>query len=293
MTSASVTAVKREKKSSMWSQAFWRVLKDRAAMVGLIGLALMILACIAAPLLTPYSPTYMDLFNIKSPPTWAHPFGTDTLGRDYLARILYGGRYSLGLGLSSSLISLIVGTILGMIAGYFGGVVDDVISRICDIVQAIPSLLFCIIMAMLLGSGYAVTILALGVGGIANQIRLPRGQMFAIRKLEYLDAATVSNCSIPRILFRHALPNILSPLLVNFTMGIGSQVQAAASLSILGLGVPPSTPEWGAMLSDSLGYIQNFPHLMIFPALMIFLLTLLVNMFGDGLRDALDPKLKR
>lgn len=286
-------AVRKVKKEGLWLQAFRRLSKDKIAMAGLIGILLLIFVSVAAPILTPYSPDTMDFANMQTGPSLAHPFGTDELGRDYLTRLLYGGRYSLGLGLISSILSLAVGTVFGVVAGYFGGIVDDIISRICDIVQAIPTLLLCIIISMTLGNGYITTIFALAIGGVAGNLRLPRSQMLAIRKMEYLDAASAINCSTPRILFRHALPNIMSPMLVGFTMGIGNQVQSAASLSVLGLGVQPPTPEWGAMLSDSLKHVRTDPYLMMFPGLFIFLISLFVNMFGDGLRDALDPKLKQ
>lgn len=281
------------KKQSMWIQAFRRLSHDRVAMIGLIGILALILISIAAPLLTPYDYKYMDIMYVKSGPCFAHPFGTDSLGRDILSRLLYGGRYSLALGLISSVLSLIIGVIFGATSGYFGGVVDDVIMRICDVIQAIPSLLFCIIISMTLGTGYVVTIFAIALGGCTGNIRLMRSQLLTIRKEEYLDAASAINCSTPRILFRHALPNVMSPLLIGFTMGIGNQIQTAASLSVLGLGVQPPLPEWGAMLSDGLAFIYSYPHLIFFPGLMIFLISLFINLFGDGMRDALDPKLKR
>ena len=287
------TAVKKKKKQSMWRQAFQRLSKDKVAMIGLIGIVLLIVVAIAAPLLTPYSYKEMDPLHLIEGPSLLHPFGTDKLGRDILSRLLYGARYSLALGLISSILSLIIGIIFGAISGYFGGVVDDVIMRICDIIQAIPSLLFCIIISMTLGTGYVVTIFAIALGGCSGNIRLMRSQLLTIRKEEYLDAACAINCSTARILFRHALPNVMSPLLIGFTMGIGNQIQTAASLSVLGLGVQPPLPEWGAMLSDGLIYMSTHPHLMFFPGMMIFLISLFINMFGDGLRDALDPKLKK
>lgn len=286
-------AVKKKKKQSLWRQAFQRLAKDPVAMAGLIGILFLIVISIAAPLLTPYTYKFMDTAHAKEGPSLLHLFGTDLMGRDILTRLLYGGRYSLALGLVSSIISLIIGIIFGAISGYFGGVVDDVIMRICDIVQSIPSLLFCIIIAMTMGDGYLVTIFAIAISGCWGNIRLMRSQLLTVRKEEYLDAASAINCSTPRILFRHALPNVMSPLLIGFTMGIGSQIQTAASLSVLGLGIQPPLPEWGAMLSEGLSYMQKSPHLMFFPGLMIFLISLFINMFGDGLRDALDPKLKK
>ncbi len=291
---AAVSApVKKRKKESMWAQAFKRLMKNHTARFGLIVLAILILLAILAPVLTPYGYEEMDLEAINAAPSMKHLFGTDALGRDCLTRIFYGGRYSLGLGISSSLISTIIGIILGSIAGYFGGWVDNLIMRLCDIVQSIPGMLLSIIISATLGVGFGNTIIALAVGGIAGGVRLLRGQMLSIRKEEYLEAATTVNCSAGRIMFRHMLPNALSPVIVGTTMGMGNTIMVAASLSFIGLGVQPPDPEWGAMLSAGRDVFRKYPHIMLFPGIFIFLTVLSFNLFGDGLRDALDPKLKK
>ena len=285
--------VKRRKKESMWAQAFKRLLKSSTARFGLFVLALLILLAIFAPILTPYSYEEMDLLAINSAPSAKHPFGTDSLGRDCLTRIFYGGRFSLGLGITSSLVSTLVGILLGSLAGYFGGWVDNVIMRMCDIIQSIPGMLLSIIISATLGVGFVNTIIALSIGGIAGGVRLLRGQLLSIRKEEYLEAATTVNCSAGRIMFRHMLPNALSPVIVGTTMGMGNTIMVAASLSFIGLGVQPPTPEWGAMLSAGRDVFRKYPHIMLFPGIFIFLTVLSFNLFGDGLRDALDPKLKK
>jgi peptide/nickel transport system permease protein len=235
----------------------------------------------------------MDLMKINTPPSPSHLFGTDALGRDILSRLLYGGRYSLFLGFISSFLSTFIGVVIGSYAGYFGDWIDNIILRICDVIQAIPGILLSIVVSAVLGPGYINTILALAVGGIPGCIRLVRAQILSIRSEEYLEAAVAINCSTPRIMFVHILPNILSPVIIAFTMGIGNTIINAASLSFIGLGVQPPTPEWGAMLSASRNFIRNYPWQITFPGILIFFTVLSINLLGDGLRDALDPKLKR
>lgn len=286
------TQVKR-KKESMWTQTFKRLVKDKVAMAGLIGVAVLILLAVFAPFLSRYSPDSMDLLNMNAGPSAQHWFGTDFLGRDYFVRCLYGGRNSLLLGLCSAILAAFLGTILGCISGYFGKWVDTLIMRICDIVQSIPPLVISIIISLALGNGYVVTIIALAVGGVSFSTRLMRAQVLSIRSAEYLEAAKTINCSSARIMFKHIFPNGFSPLLLDATMKIAQMIQLSASLSVIGLGIQPPTPEWGAMLSAGRDYIMNYPHLVIFPGLFIFAISLCINMFGDGLRDAMDPKLKK
>lgn len=287
-------AVKRAgpKKEGMWTQTFKRVLHDRVAMIGFIGIAILVLLAIFAPVLTPYDPNQMD-FAGKEAPSLAHLMGTDELGRDYLTRLLYGARYSLTLGIASAFFAVFIGVILGAVAGYYGSWVDNIFMRFCDIVQSVPGVVISIIISLALGTGYVVTIFALALGGCTHSMRLMRAQVMAVRSSEYLDAAKTINCGTGRIIFGHIMPNVISPLLLDFTMKIAQMIQFSAGLSVIGMGVQPPTPEWGAMVSAARDFIKTSPHMIIFPGLFIFAISLFINFFGDGLRDAMDPKLKK
>jgi ABC-type dipeptide/oligopeptide/nickel transport system permease subunit len=260
---------------------------------GLVVLVTLTLVCVLSPILAPYTATEMDMMQLNAAPSFKHPFGTDSLGRDILSRLMYGGVYSLFLGFSTSILSSIAVIILGSIAGYFGRAVDNIILRICDVMQAIPGILLAIVISAVLGPGYVNTIFALAIGGIPSGIRLVRGQILSVRTEEYLEAALSVNCGSARIMFRHILPNILSPIIIGFTMGIGNIIMLAASLAFIGLGIQPPTPEWGAMIAAGRNVFRNYPWQIVFPGIFIFITVLSINLFGDGLRDALDPKLKK
>ena len=268
------------------------MLKSPGAKVGTALFALIILACVCAPLIAPYGPNDMDLENMYATPSAAHLLGTDGLGRDQLSRLLYGGRYSLSLGLSASLFGAFAGVFLGSIAGYFGGKTETLIMRLMDIWSSLPGMLLCILISATLGAGFFNTVLALSIGEVPVGVRLIRGQILKERAKEYLEAAEAINCSKFSIMFRHLLPNVIQPVLVNVTMGIGMVITMAAALSYIGLGVQPPTPEWGALLSAGRLHILNYPHLIMFPGLVIAITVLSINLMGDGLRDALDPKLR-
>lgn len=294
MTNAAVAArTQKAKRKSVWAQTMKRLASDKVAMFGLIGFIVLVLLCVIGPYLTGYDVGEMDFLNLKSSPSAEHWFGTDELGRDYLTRCLYGGRYSLLLGVCSSIAATIIGVIIGSIAGYYGGLADTIIMRLCDIIQSIPPMVVSIVVSLVLGSGYVVTIVALAIGGVSFSVRLTRGQVLSVRTLEYLDAAKLINASPVRIMFKHILPNVISPMMLDCTMKIAQMIQLSAGLSLIGLGVQVSTPEWGAMLSNSLNDMQNHPSLVLFPGCFIFVTTLFINTFGDGLRDAMDPKLKK
>lgn len=282
----------RPQKEGMWKQTFKRVFHDKVAMIGFIGIVVLVLLAILAPVLTPYHPDQMD-FASKEAPSLAHLMGTDELGRDYLTRLLYGARYSLTLGIASAFFAVFIGVVLGAIAGYYGSWVDNAFMRFCDIVQSIPGVVISIIISLALGTGYVVTIFALALGGCTHSMRLMRAQVMAVRSSEYLDAAKTINCGTGRIIFGHIMPNVISPLLLDFTMKIAQMIQFSAGLSVIGMGVQPPTPEWGAMVSAARDFIKTSPHMIIFPGLFIFAISLFINFFGDGLRDAMDPKLKK
>lgn len=282
----------RLEKTSFFIETFQRTIKSQGAKVGAILLAVIVLACVCASLIAPYGYNQMDLTHMYSGPTVKHLFGTDALGRDLFTRLLYGGRYSLSLGIIAALFSNVVGVIIGSLAGYFGGKVETVIMRVMDIWSSLPSMLLCILISATLGGGFFNTVLALSIGSVPIGVRLIRGQILKERSKEYLEAAESINCSKASIMFRHLMPNVISPILVNFTMSIGSTITMAASLSYIGLGVQPPTPEWGAILADARTHFVTYPYLIMFPGIIIALTVLAVNLLGDGLRDALDPKLR-
>ncbi len=281
------------KKQNQFVEVIKRLFDNKAAVVGgIIFLAVVVIA-IFAPLLAPYDYAEMDILNRLQGPSAAHLFGTDHLGRDILSRIMVGARYSLIIGVGSVIFSAVFGVILGSIAGYFGGWVDNLIMRICDIIQSIPGLILNIVLACAMGAGVFNTVIALGVEGIAGTARLMRSSILNVRQMEYLDAATTSNCGTVRIIAKHIFPNTFAPILVQSTMGVGARIITAASLSYMGIGVQPPTPEWGALLSDSRDFIMSYPYMCLIPGVCIMLVVLSLNLLGDGLRDALDPKLKK
>ncbi|MDE5909529.1 MAG: ABC transporter permease [Lachnospiraceae bacterium] len=282
----------RDKKESYLKQTFKRLAKNKVAMGACMVLVILIVLAVLAPVIVPYGYEEMDFMALNVGPCKEHWFGTDALGRDVFSRLIYGSKYSLSLGICASLLSMVTAIIFGSIAGYYGGWKDNVILRICDVLQAIPGLLLAIVMSAVLGPGYINTILAIAVGGVPSTVRMVRSMVMSVRGLEYLEAAVAINCSPARIMFKRILPNILSPIIVGVTMGIGSTIMVASSLSFLGLGIQPPLPEWGAMLSASRDSIRNYPHLVLFPGIFIFVTCLCANLFGDGLRDAMDPKLK-
>ena len=287
---ADVTA--RRRKEGQFTQVLRRLSKNTSAMIGLVLILLLILTAVFAPWITPYDYTKMDIKAKYAGSSLQHLFGCDELGRDIFSRCIYGARASLSLGLLASLVSTLVGVVLGSLVGYFGGWVDTVIMRLLDILQAIPGMLLSIAISAALGSGFGNTIIALSIGGIPMTVRLLRGSILTVRKQEYIEAAEKINCSKFRVITAHILPNSIAPLIVSVTMGIGNTILQAASLSYIGLGVQPPTPEWGAMLSEGKAMITKYPHLCIFPGLAIMVVVLALNMLGDGLRDAMDPKLK-
>lgn len=280
------------KKQSEFVRVFKELSKNQTAMLGLIILLIEVILAILAPVIAPYDYMEMDIVAAQQGPSLAHWFGTDELGRDIFSRVLYGARYSISMGVLAVLISTTIGMTIGSIAGYFGGQVDNIIMRLLDIIQSLPAMLLSIVLSAVLGPGYFNTILALSVNGMPASARMLRAQMMKVRGNEYIEAAQSINCSKFRIIVRHMIPNSFSPNIVQATMAIAHMIVMAASLSFIGLGVQPPTPEWGAMLTGARQFIRQCPHMVIFPGLAIAVTVLAVNLMGDGLRDALDPKLK-
>lgn len=280
------------KKNSEFVRVMKQMSKNKLAMIGLAIFIIEIVVAILAPYISPYSYTKMDMTACFATPSATHFFGCDDMGRDIFSRVLYGARYSISIGILAVGFAVVIGCVIGAIAGYFGGQVDNIIMRLLDIIQAIPGMLMMIVISAVLGPGYFNTIIAMSFGTIPGMARMLRAQMLKERTNEYIEAATSINCSTFRIIFHHLIPNCLSPIIVQATMGVGQTITLAAGLSFIGLGVQPPIPEWGAMLSASRQFMRQAPHLVVFPGLAIAVTVLALNLMGDGLRDALDPKLK-
>jgi peptide/nickel transport system permease protein len=270
-----------------------RLAKNKVAMAGLIILCFFVVIAVLAPWISPYSYTEMDIDHVFEGPSLNHWFGTDNLGRDILSRLMYGTRYSLSLGIVSVVLSQMCGLVIGCIAGYYGGTLEDVIMRILDVIQSIPGTLLTITIATVFGSGFFNTILALAISHIPGSARNMRALVLMVRKNEYLEAAEACNCGDFRKILTHIVPNCLSYIIISMTMATAYTILQAASLSYIGLGVQPPTPEWGAMLTGARNYLRDYSYMLIFPGLCIGTSVLSLNLLGDGLRDAMDPKLKK
>lgn len=282
-----------ESATSLWKDAWHRLKRNKAAVGGMAFLIVLIMAAIAAPLLTPYSPQTPDFSIALQTPSPEHPLGTDELGRDLIARLLYGARVSLAVGLIVQTLTITIGVLLGMAAGYFGGVVDVFLMRLVDIMYAFPNFLFAVFMVSFLRPSPLSIILVLSIVGWPFSARLIRGQVLSLRNWEFVDAARVVGVSDWRIMIRHILPNTLSPLIVQYTIGIAGVIMAEAGLSFLGIGIRPPNPTWGGMIAKGRQYFRTFPHLALYPSALLGLTVLAFNFLGDGLRDALDPRLRR
>lgn len=282
-----------DRKRSQLRDTWRRLRKNKLAMVGLAIVLVLILAAVFADFVAPYDPAEQDLLHLREMPSKEHLLGTDEYGRDILSRIIYGGRVSLLVSMLAIVFGLVVGGVLGISSGYFGGVYDGFIMRCMDIMMAIPGFLLAVCISAALGGGVANTALAIGIGCIPGYARLFRALVLGIRDQEYIEAARVTGASNARIMFRQILPNILSTIIVDTTLRIGGCILMISSLSFIGLGVQPPTPEWGSMVSAGRSLIRAFWPLATFPGLAIMLTLFGFNLFGDGLRDALDPKLKQ
>lgn len=267
-----------------------RLARDPVAWVGAVLLAIVVVGAVGADVLRPEGPIEGRLENRLQPPSLSHPFGTDHQGRDVLARTLHGARLSLAIGLGARAVSLLLGGVLGLVAGFRGGAVDSVIMRLADVFFAFPSLLLLIGITAAFEPGLDVAFVALGVVGWAEVARLVRSEVLRVRELEYVTAARALGIGEPRILGRHVVPNVLNPLVISFTMGVATTVLAEASLSFLGLGAQPPTPSWGAMVSAGKEFLRTAPWVSLFPGVFLAASVLSLNLLGDALRDALDPR---
>lgn len=269
-----------------------RFASNRAASAGAVILGLLIFMALAAPWLTGHDPTLQDLSQAFQRPSAVHWLGTDNLGRDVLARIMYGGRYTLLIGVIAVTLATLVGVPIGLVSGYYGATVDMVIQRGADILLSFNAFLLALILVAVLGVGMQSVTLAAGIGVMPQFVRIARAEALSIRETDYVAAAINFGSGSVRIILRHVLPNALTPIIVYATLNIGTTILVAAGLGFLGLGVQPPTPEWGSMLGEARSYIFHAPLQMTFPGLAIFLAVLSFNLIGDGLRDALDPGLR-
>lgn len=281
-----------EKKQSFFSEVWMRLKRNKAAMIGLAVLVTLIFCAVFAQFIAPYGYDDQDLKRRFLAPSLGFPMGTDSYGRDILSRIIYGSRISLMVGLVSVTISAAAGIFLGAVAGFYGRAVDNIIMRTVDILLAIPSILLAISIAAALGSGLRNMMLAIAIGAIPNYCRIVRASILSVKDQEYVEAARAIGASDGRIIWKHILPNCLAPIIVQATLGVASAILSAASLSFIGLGVQPPAPEWGAMLSAGRDYIRDYWWIVTFPGVAIMITIFALNLFGDGLRDALDPRLK-
>ncbi|WP_199824826.1 ABC transporter permease [Collinsella provencensis] len=269
-----------------------RFCRKRMSVVAGVMLILIIAACAFAPLYVHVDPLKQNLFNTYARPSAEHLLGTDNLGRDILVRLLYGGRSSLAISFSGVLSGTAVGVILGVIAGYFGGIADTLISRLIDVLLAFPGLLLAIVVVAILGSGESNTVVAIAIFSIPTVARMVRGEVLKIRSADYIAVCKVMGESSARVIVRHVIPNAISQIIVNVTLQLGTAILTTSALSFLGLGVQPPAPEWGAMLSSARDVLRSYPLPAVVPGIAITLVVVCFSLVGDGLRDALDPRLK-
>ncbi|HEX3882901.1 MAG TPA: ABC transporter permease [Stellaceae bacterium] len=291
MTAETVSAaVAADEGERPWRRALRRLVRRRVAVVGLGIVILFIMIAVLAPLVSPYDPIATNWAAVRKPPTALHWFGTDEIGRDVLARVIWGTRASLLAGLVSVSLALTIGVPLGLVSGYVGGFVDGTLMRVIDAMLAIPFLILAIALAAFLGPNLANAMIAIGVSQMPIFARLTRGQVLSVKHEDYIEAARALGNPHRRIMLRHILPNIVAPILVQATLASAAAIIAEATLSFLGLGQQPPDPSWGSMLNVASHFLSQAPWMAIWPGLAIFLLVLSLNLFGDGLRDALDPR---
>lgn len=271
---------------------FRRFLRRKVSVVAALLLIAIILLCVIGPMFIHIDPLEQDLLNAYKSPSSEHLLGTDNLGRDIFIRMLYGGRTSISISFEGVLLGTAIGVLIGVFAGYFGGIVDTLLSRFIDILLAFPGLLLAIAVVAILGSGTQNTVIAISIFSIPSVARMVRGEVLSLRTNEYIAASKVMGENNFRIIFRHIIPNAVSQIIVNITLQLGTAILTASSLSFLGLGVQPPNPEWGSMLSQAREVLRSYPLQALIPGLAITAVVMCFSLVGDGLRDALDPRLK-
>lgn len=284
--------IKRKRKKSRLFDIWRQLRKNKLAVIALVILVLLILVAIFAPLLAPYPYSQQNSKLSNAAPSQAHPLGNDILGRDLLSRLIYGTRQSLQMGVISVAIAAVIGITIGAIAGFYGKWVDNLFMRLLDIYQAVPMFLLCVSLAAIMGPNLRNAIIALGISIVPGFARIMRASVLTVREKEYVEAARAIDAGDGRIIRKHIIPNAIAPLIVQITMAVGSCILAGAALSFIGLGVQPPIPEWGAMISDARNVLREHPTHALYPGICIMLVVLSCNLLGDGLRDALDPRLK-
>lgn len=279
---------------SLGQETWRRFLKNKGALIGMCFMALLLILALVGDLLYDYDKQIISMSSdMRQAPSSAHLLGTDHLGRDILARIVYGARYSLIIGCGSVLLGLVIGIITGSLAGFYGGFIDQLVMRANDILYAIPNIMLAVVIVSVAGRSILTLLIALSISSATAFAKITRAAVMTIRGQEYVESAYAMGLPTWKIILKHVIPNCLSPIIVQVTLAIGSNIIAASSLSFLGVGVPSPMPEWGTMLADGRGFIRSDPWMCIFPGLAIMLTVLALNLMGDGLRDALDPKLKK
>lgn len=284
--------LKVEQHRSLWIDSLFRLSRNPGSIVGVIILLILIIMAFSAPLITRYDPIALTPKDRLKPPSALHIMGTDAFGRDMFTRIIYGGQISLRVGIISVFIALLIGVPMGLVAGYYGGRLDNIIMRLVDIMLAFPGILLALVIIAILGPSLLNVMVAVGISSVPTYARVTRGSVLKTKEEMFIEAATLMGCSTRRILMLHILPNILGPLVVVSTLGVAGAIISGAALSFLGLGATPPTPEWGLLLSDGRNYLRYAWWISTFPGLAIMLTVLSINLVGDGLRDALDPKMK-
>ncbi len=280
------------KSKSLWLNVFKRLKKSKSSMLGLVIVVVLLFFAVFAPFIAPHDPIVGELSQRQTAPNSTYLLGTDSQGRDVLSRILYGAKISVQIGVISVGIALVIGTILGLISGYFGGYPDMIIMRLIDIMLAFPTILLALAIVSVLGPNLTNAMIAVGVVNIPRFARIVRSSVLSVKENEYIEAARSIGSTDFQIITKHILPNCLAPILVQTTLAVGTAILEAAGLSFLGLGAQPPKAEWGAMLADSRGYMRQAPWSVMFPGFAIMMTVLGFNLLGDGLRDALDPRLK-
>ena len=283
---------RKSKKTNQMKEIWRRFRKSKTAMLGLCLLIFVLCIAIFADVITPYENAISRSANRLDGPSAAHIFGTDELGRDLFARIVHGSRYSLLIGVSTSVLALVIGGLLGAIAAYYGGWVDNIIMRLTDVVMTVPPILLSLAVVAALGGSLRNLLIAITISCVPSMLRLVRSVVLGVVDEDYIEAARSYGASDMRIILKYVIPNALGPIIVTTTMNVANMILSAAGLSFLSLGVQPPAPEWGALLSDAKTYMFTAPHLLYIPGIFIVIAALSFNLAGDGLRDALDPKLK-